>query len=130
MFDNLKSFLEYRKQNKIFSKALNIKRDIKIELFLLLGMRKSRRWENLLKRNCRCFLAYYEERSIELGFKDLDYITSRILTNYSIYGDKEILNIEIENFENIFNREYVKRKINELTINDASLKNLVKEAVI
>lgn len=93
-------------------------------------MCKGRRWENLLKRNCRCFLAYYEERSIELGFKDLDYITSRILTNYSIYGDKEILNIEIENFENIFNREYVKRKINELTINDASLKNLVKEAVI
>ena len=130
MFDNLKFFLEYRRQNKIFSKALKIKRDIKIELFLLFGMWKSRRLENLLKRNCRCYLAYYEERGIELGFKDLDYITSRILTIYSIYGDKEIMNIEIENFENVFNEEYVKRKINELIINDAGLKNLVKEAVI
>lgn len=130
MFDNLRFFWEYRKQNRIFSKALKIKRDIKVELFLLFGLWKSKRLENLLKRNCRCYLAYYEKRGIETSFKDLDYITARILAIYSILYDKELLQTEIENFDNVFSQEYVREKIKQFTLNDAGMKNLVEEAAL
>ena len=130
MFDNLRFFLEYRKQNKIFSKALEIKRDIKVEIYLLLGLWKSKRFENILKRNCRCYLAYYKKRNVEVGFEDLNYIAARILAIYSILYDEELLETELNNFDNVFSREYVKRKIDEFRLNDTSVKNLVKEAVL
>lgn len=131
MFDNLKIFLEYRKYNKIFSKALKIKRDIKIELYFLFGLWKNKKWGNILKRNCRCYLAYYKERGIEADLKNLNYIAVRISVIYKILYDKEILKAELNKFKNIFSREYVENKINELILkNDASMKNLVEEAVI
>jgi len=131
LFDNLKIFLQYRKQNKIVSKALKIKRDRKIEIYLLLGLWKNKRFENFIKRNCRCFLSYYEERGKEIKFNDLNYIISRFISIYNILGDEEILNVEINNFDNVFNKTYVENKVKEILNikNDARKKNLVFEAV-
>lgn len=75
-------------------------------------------------------MAYYEERGIETSFKDLDYITARILAIYSILYDKELLQTEIENFDNVFSQEYVREKIKQFTLNDAGMKNLVEEAAL
>lgn len=131
MFDDVKFFLKYRKQNKIISKALKIRRDRKVELYLLFGFWRREKAENILKRNCRCYLAYYEKRNIKPTFKNLDYIISRFISIYNILGDKDILQIEIENFDdNYFCKTYIENKVKELlNINDAEMKNLVKEAV-
>ena len=78
MFDNIHFFLNVRKQNKMISEELEIKRDRKIEYFLLFGLWKSKRLVKWLKKISRCYLGYYEERNIEIGFNDLDYITVKI----------------------------------------------------
>ena len=84
------------------SKELDIKRDKKIEYCLLFGLWKSSKFLKLLKRNCRCYLEYYEERDRDLSFKDLDYIVNRIVAQYNIINDNEILKGEIDNFDNLF----------------------------
>ena len=130
MLDNLKFFLDYRKQNKISSKSLGIKRDLKVELFLLLGFWKSKILVSFLKNNCRCYLEYYERRESVIGFKELDYVISRVAAIYNIIHDEEILEAEIENFDNCFMRSYAKKKINELiNKSDIENKNLVTRAV-
>ena len=132
MLNNLKHFLEYRKQNKIFSKELKIRRDIKIEIFLLFGLWKTEKFINILKRNCCCYLEYYEERGLELTFKDLNYIVARIATIYSIINNDEILETEFSIFDNYFYQTYIKNKTKELLIktSDTKRKNLIEEAVI
>ena len=114
----------------MISKELKIKRDKKIEYCLLFGLWKSSKFVKLLKRNCRCYLEYYEERDKELKFKDLDYIANRIAAQYNIINDKEILRGEIDNFDNPFTREYVKNRIKELLniISDTEI-DLVEEAI-
>ena len=113
------------------SRELNLKRDKKIEYFILLGLWKSKKLVKILKRNCRCYLDYYEERGIEVGFEDLDYITNRIIAQYNIIKNKETLETEIENFDNPFCQSYVKDRIKEiLNIGDTRNKNLVVGAVI
>ena len=131
MFDNIRFFLNFRKQNKIVSEGLGLKRDKKIEIYILFNLWKSDRMVKLLKRNCRCYLDYYSERGKELDFKALDYIAGRIITQYRILKDKEILDGEIENFDNPFCMEYVKQKVEKfIDISDTGTKNLVMEAIL
>ena len=133
MLNNLRFFLDYRKENKIVSESLGIKRrDKKIEICLMLGLWKSNKFIKRLKRNCRCYLEYYEERELELSFKDLNYIVSRITTIYNIIQDEEILEAEFENIENCFSRSYVESKVKEFIYkqSDTENKNLVVGAVM
>ena len=131
MFDNIRIFLSFRKQNKIVSEELALKRDKKIEICILFNLWKSNRVMKFLKRNCRCYLEYYIEREKELDFKDLDYIAGRIITQYILSEDEKILKEEIESFENPFCMDYVKRKVKKfIDISDAGTKNLVMEAVL
>lgn len=115
----------------MISKTLEIRRDKKIEYCLLFGLWKSSKFIKLLKRNCRCYLEYYEERDRELKFKDLDYIINRIVAQYNIIYDTEILKEEIDNFDNPFSKEYVRNKIKELLniSSDTEINNLVGEAI-
>ena len=130
MLDNLKFFLEYRKQNKIGSRSLGIKRDLKVELFLLLGLWKSKQLVRILKRNCCCYLEYYEKKGLIPNFKQLNYIISRVAAIYNIIEDDKLLEAEIENFDDCFSQAYVKNKVNELTNkSDIENKNLVVRAV-
>ena len=131
MFDNIRIFLNFRKQNKIVSEALTIKRDKKIEIYILFNLWKSNRMIKLLKRNCRCYLDYYTEREKELNFIDLDYIASRIITQYLLSNNEETLKEELNNFDNLFCKEYVKQRIKKfIDISDTGTKNLVMEAVL
>lgn len=131
MFDNIRFFLNFRKQNRIVSEVLGLKRDKKIELYLLFNLWKSNRLVNILKRNCRCYLEYYLERESDPNFRDLDYIINRIAAQYNIIEDKEILEEEFDRFENPFSRDYVKKRVEELIgTSDTGTINLVEEAVL
>ena len=111
MLDNLRFFLDYRKQNKVISKSLGIRRDRKIEICLIFRLWKSERFLKKLKRNCRCYLEYYEERELDLHFEDLNYIAARVAAIYNITKDDEILEAEFENIENCFSRSYLEDKV-------------------
>ena len=133
MFDNFKTFLSYRRQNKIFSKELNIKkRDLKVEIYLLFGIWKSERFLKRLKRSCRCYQEYYEERDKEITFGDLNYIVSRVATIYNLTNNEELFETELNNFDNYFMRSYIKNKTEELLnkVSDTKGKNLIVEAVM
>lgn len=132
MLDNLKSFLDYRKQNKIISKSLGIKRDRKVEIFLLLGLWKSKKFLKNLKRNCRCYLEYYEERELDLRFEDLNYIVTRVAAIYNIIKNDEILEAEFENIKNCFARSYLEDKVKRFIHrkSDIENENLVVGAII
>lgn len=132
MFDNIYFFLNFRKQNKMISKKLEIKRDKKLEYYLLFGLWQSSKMVEILKRNCRCYLEYYEERDRDPSFKDLNYVINRIMAQYNIIHDNEILKGEIDNFDNVFSREYIRNKVKELLdiSGDTRNTNLVGEAVI
>ena len=132
MLDSLRFFLDYRKQNKIISKSLGIKRDRKVEICLFLGLWKSKMFLKILKRNCRCYLEYYEERELELSFKDLNYIAARVAAVYNITKDDEILEAELKNIENCFSRSYLERKVKKIIHrkSDIENENLVVGAVV
>ena len=131
MFDNIRFFLNFRKQNKIVSEELELKRDKKIEMYLLFNLWKSDRMVKLLRRNSRCYLEYYLERESDLGFKDMDYIVSRIAAQYNVTKNKKVLDREINSFSNPFCLAYVKRKVEMLIdTSDTGTKNLVKEAAL
>ena len=116
----------------MISRSLKIKRDKKIEFCLLSGLWKSDRFIKKLKRNCRCYLEYYEERELELSFKDLNYVVSRVATIYKIIKDEETFETELNNIENCFSRSYVENKVKEFVNykSDNENKNLVDGAVM
>lgn len=119
MISNLKLFLRYREQNKLVSKSLGIRRDRIIELYFLFGFWKIKKIESTLKKKCKCYLTYYENKNKIVSFKNLDYIVSRIVATYNILGDEEILNEELSVFDdNIFFKTYIKRRISELIKSD------------
>lgn len=119
MLENFRLFLKYKEQNKNNSKALGIRRDKKIELYFLLGLYKKERFSKILKRNCKCYIDYYEERNKEIRWKDLNYIICRIVSIFNILGDFKILEKEKNNFDNYFVKIYVENKISELIKHDA-----------
>ena len=123
MLDNLRFFLDYRKQNKVISKSLGIRRDRKIEICLIFRLWKSERFLKKLKRNCRCYLEYYEERELDLHFEDLNYIAARVAAIYNITKDDEILEAEFENIENCFSRSYLEDKVKRFIHKKSDIEN-------
>lgn len=98
------------------SRILGIRRDIRIEIYLLLNIIAFSKRKNVdkkinrLKENSRSFIEYYKKRKISVGFKGLDLIACRILIISSMEKKYNYKN-ELAAIDNEFSREYLLRKL-------------------
>ena len=112
MLEVLYLYFQYRKYNTKIARKLKIQRDKKYEHYILSKLKNTNaELEEDLKKNCRCFIKYYEEREKELDFKALNYIICRIMATFLITQDEEVLELEQQNFTNPFCELYVRNKI-------------------
>lgn len=147
MIAYIKVFLEYRKYNIIFSRMFGIKRDLRLELYLLRNIMffvaydkspnkerelKKELLEEKLRKRCRGYLEHYNKKS-QVSFKDLDYIACRILASYMISHNEDELKKELKNNEMVadcFCRSYLERRVEEglksFQHNEISLDNKIR----
>lgn len=109
------------------SQTLGIKRDKKIEFYLLKNIRAFSNYKNRiknekeknemfrrLKENNRSFIDYYYKRNINAGFKGLDLIACRILVIYFLENGYEAIEDEINKIEDQFSRVYLRNRIKNI----------------
>ncbi len=127
MKEYLDLYLCYRRLNIKMSRILGIKRDRRIEFYLLTNIKtfsdydKGMISEDAMKEKVRrlregskSFVEHYRKRGISVGFKGLDLMACRILVIDALENGFDYLNSEVNELDNVFSREYLLQRIGKV----------------